>query len=80
MSYIPVALAVTRLLDSVGVVIGTEPGLGKVAREMLFGRSSAVGETNVVTVVDFVRTGHYESHLSASKCGRVQVREASEGD
>ena len=63
----PVAFTVTGLLDSVGIIVGIEAGFGKVTRKVLFRESSAVGKTNVVTVVDFVRTGHYREKLSTSR-------------
>lgn len=72
LGYLPVAFAITGLLDSVGIVVGIEAGFGKVTRKVLFRESSAIGEANVVTVVEFVRTGHYRQKLSTSKRGRVR--------
>jgi hypothetical protein len=72
--YLPVAFAITGLLDSIGVVVGIEAGLGKVAWQVLFRESSAIGEANVITVVEFARTGHYGQKLSASNRGRVQYQ------
>lgn len=68
----PVAFAITGLLDSVGIIVGIEAGLGKVTRKVLFRKSSAIGEADVITVVKFVRTGHYRQRLSTSKRGRVR--------
>lgn len=36
-------------------------GLGEVAREVLGGMSSAIGDAGVVTVVELVRLAHCES-------------------
>jgi hypothetical protein len=63
---LPVSFAIAGLLDSIGIIVGTEAGFGKVTRQMLFRESSAIGEANVITVVLFARTGHYRQTLSAS--------------
>jgi hypothetical protein len=67
MCYIPVAFAIAGLLDSIGIIVGTEAGFGKVTRQMLLRESSAIGEANVITVVLFARTGHCRQTISASK-------------
>jgi hypothetical protein len=59
MCYVPVAFAIAGLLDSIGIIVGTEAGFGKVTRQVLFRESSAIGEANVITVVLFARTRHY---------------------
>ena len=69
---LPVAFAIAGLLDSVGIVVGIEASLGKVTRKVLFRKSGTIGEANVVTVIQFVRTSHYKKALSASERGRVQ--------
>jgi len=50
---LPVALAGTLLLDVLGVDIDSA-AFGKVAWEMLFWRSGAVGESDVISSVCFV--------------------------
>ena len=64
--YLPVAFAIAGLLNSIGIIVGTEASFGKVTRQMLLRESSAIGEANVITVVLFARTGHYKQTLSAS--------------
>jgi len=72
--YSPVAFAIARLLDSIGIVVGIEAGFGKVTGKVLFRESSAIGEANVVTVIELVRTGHYGQKSSTSERGRVQCQ------
>lgn len=71
---IPVAFAIAGLLDPVGIIVGIEAGFGEVARKVLLRESSAIGETNVVTVIEFVGTSHWKKKLSVSKRGRVQCQ------
>ena len=72
--YIPVAFTVAGLLDPVGIIVGIEAGFGEVARKVLLRESSAIGETNVVTVVEFVGTSHCKKRLSVFERGRVQCQ------
>lgn len=60
---IPVAFTTALLLHLLRISIDVTR-LGKVAREMFFGWSSAVGECNVVTVVGFMGTSHYGPAVS----------------
>lgn len=46
-------------------------GLGKVAGEVFFGGGRAVGQTDVVTVVELVRTSHCEKRAEVSNGGTI---------
>lgn len=54
----PIASTRSVLLDLLGVHVGMT-AFGKETREMLRGVSGAVGEALVVTVIGFVRAGHF---------------------
>jgi len=53
----PIALAATLLLHLFGISVDV-PRLGKIARKMLFSRSRAVCEGDVVTIICLVGAGH----------------------
>ena len=55
---LPIAFATAGLLHRLGISIGVTR-LAEVAREMLVGFGSAVGETDMITIVVFVGTGHW---------------------
>ena len=55
--FAPIALAAAFLLHLLRVRVNVA-GLGEIAREMLFGSSSAVSESDVITVVELVGAGH----------------------
>lgn len=60
---IPVALAASALLHLLGID-ALVAVLGEVTRKMFRGSGGAFGQTDMVTVVGLVRTGHLGKHVS----------------
>ena len=61
---LPIALAATLLLHLFGISVDV-PRLGKIARKMLFSRSRAVCEGDVVTIICLVGAGHCGTDVSS---------------